>query len=343
MISLTALLRVQVLYACILIASTLGAAPGDIAEVDTTIGRIAGRANEHGTFQFVGIRYAEAARWEAPTIAPISATTISATSVGPSCYQVCQTILCPETISEDCLYLNIWTPIEDSANFATPSLPVLIFIHGGSFDTGSASLASYDGADLSRTLGAIVVSFNYRLSVFGYLDLSELDDSQTGPANYGILDQRLALQWVANNIQAFGGDPSRITLLGQSAGAQSAIIHLAHSSTRDIAKRMVLMSPPAVRLSSPTQSQQKASEMALRLGCRTKTCMQAKGARQILNARNGDHEDKISQLVYRTFLPVVDGLDILDNPFELLKEADVLYGTSVMVNISALKFPCSEC
>jgi cholinesterase len=117
--------------------------------------------------------------------------------------------------SEDCLNLNIWTqPQSGEAKKA-----VMVFIHGGSFTSGSSAIPAYNGQYVASEQDVIVVSFNYRLSIFGY------PGNPNGPSNLGILDQRLAIEWVRDNIAQFGGDPQRIAMFGQSAGAGAVDIH----------------------------------------------------------------------------------------------------------------------
>lgn len=126
-------------------------------------------------------------------------------------------------MSEDCLYLNIWTPADLSAD-ELASLPVMVWIHGGSLLNGAASDPRFDGAQLARK-GVVVVSINYRLGVFGYFAHPELtaESPHHASGNYGVTDQIAALQWVQRNIAAFGGDPGNVTVFGQSAGGYSAI------------------------------------------------------------------------------------------------------------------------
>jgi para-nitrobenzyl esterase len=123
-----------------------------------------------------------------------------------------------EPLSEDCLYLNLWTAAKNSDE----KRPVIVWIHGGAFTGGSGSVPLYDGEEMARK-GVVFITINYRLGVFGFLahpDLSkESPDKVSG--NYGILDQIAALQWVRNNVAAFGGDPKRVTIAGQSAGSFS--------------------------------------------------------------------------------------------------------------------------
>lgn len=121
-------------------------------------------------------------------------------------------------VSEDCLYLNVWTP----AHKATDKLPVMVWIYGGAFVVGSTSVPAYDGEGLASK-GVVVVSMNYRLGLFGFYASKDLDaESKKGVSgNYGLLDQIAALAWVKRNVAAFGGDPSRVTIFGQSAGGGS--------------------------------------------------------------------------------------------------------------------------
>lgn len=123
---------------------------------------------------------------------------------------------CEEEMSEDCLYLNVWTP----AGAAGEKLPVLFWVHGGAFMTGYGHSAHFDGEHFARQ-GVILVTINYRINVFGWLVHPELDvENERGVSgNYGLLDQIAALKWVRRNIEAFGGDPDNITIAGQSAGA----------------------------------------------------------------------------------------------------------------------------
>ena len=124
----------------------------------------------------------------------------------------------PQPTSEDCLYLNVWT----AAKAQNDSRPVMIWIHGGAWTRGSGSTASYDGTALAKK-GVVVVTTNYRLGAFGFLAHPELTSESPNRAsgNYAILDHVAALKWVQKNIAAFGGDPSRVTIFGESAGSWS--------------------------------------------------------------------------------------------------------------------------
>lgn len=124
----------------------------------------------------------------------------------------------PDKLSEDCLYLNVWTPFKSKDD----KLPVLVWIYGGGFSSGSAACAIYDGEEMAKK-GIVFVSINYRVGVFGFLAHPGLsEESESGVSgNYGLLDQIAALKWVKDNIASFGGDPAKVTIAGQSAGSMS--------------------------------------------------------------------------------------------------------------------------
>src|SRR5207245_10598256 len=119
-------------------------------------------------------------------------------------------------VCEDCLYLKVWS----AAKYASEKLPVMVWIHGGAFTRGSGATPTYDGESFARK-GVVLVTVNYRLGVFGFFAHPELtaESENHSSGNYGMLDQIAALQWVQKNIAAFGGDPKRVTIFGESAGS----------------------------------------------------------------------------------------------------------------------------
>ena len=122
----------------------------------------------------------------------------------------------PPKWGEDCLYLNIWTAAENQK----AGLPVMVWIHGGGFTQGYGHEPRYDGQTLASN-GVILVSINYRLNIFGFFGCKALTEESARSGNYGILDQLAAIEWIKENIEAFGGNPNNITIFGQSAGAIS--------------------------------------------------------------------------------------------------------------------------
>ncbi len=141
-------------------------------------------------------------------------------------------------MDEDCLYLNVWTP----AKKADEKLPVLVWIYGGAFQWGYAREMEFDGERIARR-GVVVVTVNYRLGVFGFMAHKELADEQPDtPSNFGLLDQKAAIRWVYDNIAAFGGDPEKITIAGQSAGGGSVSNQITDPDNFGIIKGAVIMS-----------------------------------------------------------------------------------------------------
>ncbi|HWA89079.1 MAG TPA: carboxylesterase family protein [Rhizomicrobium sp.] len=196
---------------------------------------------------YKGIPYAQppigGRRWRAAEAAPAWNCTRDATTFGPQAVQLAEPdamfYALPQAMqSEDCLYLNVWTPAMPGQSQA--SLPVMVWIHGGAFVTGAGSIPVYDGAALARK-GVVVVTINYRLGVLGYFAHPELVAEASGGicANFGTTDQIEALRWVARNIEAFGGDPGNVTIFGQSAGAMSVCQLLASPPSKGLFHRAI--------------------------------------------------------------------------------------------------------
>ncbi len=204
-------------------ASYLGSAASDVVRVDG--GQIAG-ASADGVRVFKGIPFAAPPvgelRWRAPQpVTPWSGVR-AATAFGSQCMQTpypagSPYASAPEPTNEDCLYLNVWTTASEG-----DKRPVMVWIHGGAWTRGSGATPTYDGAALARR-GVVVVTTNYRLGVFGFLAHPALtaESAEHASGNYAILDHVAALKWVQRNIAAFGGDPARVTVFGESAGSWS--------------------------------------------------------------------------------------------------------------------------
>jgi para-nitrobenzyl esterase len=142
----------------------------------------------------------------------------------------------PQPVSEDCLYLNIWT----AAKSAADKRPVMVWIHGGAFTRGSGSTPTYDGEALAKK-GVVLVTVNYRLGIFGFFAHPELtkESENQSSGDYGILDEIAALQWVQKNIAAFGGDPKRVTIFGESAGSWAVNVLVASPQTKGLFQRAI--------------------------------------------------------------------------------------------------------
>ncbi|MGH8674856.1 MAG: carboxylesterase/lipase family protein, partial [Burkholderiales bacterium] len=159
--------------------------------------------------------------------------------------------------SEDCLYLNVWTPAADSGR-----RPVLVWIHGGAFIIGAGSQSLYDGSVLARRGDVVVVTINYRLGALGFLRLRELSEGRIpATGNEGLLDQIAALEWVRDEIAAFGGDPGNVTIFGESAGAMSCATLLGSPRAQGLFHRTILQSGSANNLSSREAATQVAEAL----------------------------------------------------------------------------------
>ena len=198
----------------------------DGAEATTQYGRVAGYI-ENGIYTYKGIPYAEAARYEEPHAPKAWQGIRSSRSSGPCCPQEFRSTWLMDNAAyssrwddgypgEDCQRVNIWTPGLDGKK-----RPVMVWIHGGGFSTGSGQeQPAYDGNSLAKKGDVVVVSLNHRLNVLGFLNLSSFGPQYQHSANLGILDIIEALKWVKNNIANFGGDPENITIFGQSGGGR---------------------------------------------------------------------------------------------------------------------------
>lgn len=186
--------------------------------VKTANGQIMG-VQRNGADEYRGIPYGQAARWELAKAVPAWNGVLDAANFGPACAQEKRFDLTEESLSEDCLFLNVSTPLGAKDN---ADLPVIVWLPGGAFVGGGGQLYRLD--KLAREGKIIVVSVNYRLGVFGFMPHPAIKDGWNG--NLGLEDQRLALRWVKDNIARFGGDPNNVTVAGESAGGGSVCMHL---------------------------------------------------------------------------------------------------------------------
>ncbi len=220
------------------------------AIVATTAGKIRG-IEKMGCLQFRGVPFAAPPvgerRWKSPQPHGGWDDVRDATAFGPICPQVAGTMEQltavrrePNPMSEDCLTLNVFTPAADDAK-----RPVMVWIHGGGFSTGSGRLPWYYGHNFTRD-GVVVVTINYRVNVFGFIELGELfGNSFADSGNLGIQDQIAALEWVRDNIAGFGGDPDNVTIFGESAGGGSVGTLLGAPAAKDLFHKAIPQSGAA--------------------------------------------------------------------------------------------------
>ena len=209
--------------------------------VTTRLGALEGEARD-GVRVFKGVPFAQPPvgdlRWRAPEPATAWSGVRDASRFGPACLQPKTAFTDYEAISEDCLYLNIWAP--EGARDA----PVMVWIHGGSLTSGTASEPFYDGAAFARE-GVVVVTINYRLGALGWLAHPALsaETPEGVSGNYGLMDQIAALEWVRDHVADFGGDPGAVTIAGESAGALSVMYLMVSPQARGLFHGAIAQSP----------------------------------------------------------------------------------------------------
>lgn len=323
---------VKIFYLFVLVLTSVILCVAEVIQLDS--GPISGM-DTNGLRIFKGIPYAAPPvgmlRWKPPQSVTPWSTVLNCTNFGPSCPQPPNSEVEGIT-SEDCLYLNVWTPATNSA----AGLPVMVWIHGGGWTIGSGSMARYDGTALAQK-GVVFVNLNYRLGPFGFLVHPAL--SQESPfgvsGNYGLLDQIAALQWVQRNIAAFGGDPGRVTIFGESAGSMSVALHLVCPLSTGLFHRAISESGGSFGESYITPQADGQMGKAIQMGKNLTAALQCDTAPDVLGALRAKTSAEILQVFDFTlapfspgmkFAPVIDGYAIPDDPAQLVaggESADV--------------------
>ncbi|NMN96255.1 carboxylesterase family protein [Antrihabitans stalactiti] len=243
-----------------------------------------------GVTAFLGIPYASApagpAMFQAPGPAPRWDGVRDATAFGPTAPQppynkpLDDILENPRLDGEEFLNVNVWTPDPGSAG-----LPVMVWIHGGAFRNGSNAVSTYDGANFARD-GVVLVSINYRLGAPGF---AVLDDA---PHNRGLLDQLAALRWVQDNVASFGGDPGRVTIFGESAGAMSVATLLGSPAAKGLFQRAIMQSGNGSIVADLADGRLVARDLAARLGIdATSTDFGALSSAAVIDAQNALYLD----------------------------------------------------
>ncbi|HMB90171.1 MAG TPA: carboxylesterase family protein [Rhodothermales bacterium] len=261
----------------------------DAQVVQTAHGSVEGIMEASGVQAFKGLPYAAPPirdlRWKPPQPAANWDGTRHADRFGPQCMQARvfgDMMFRSEGMSEDCLYLNVWTP----ATSPDEPLPVLVYFYGGGFIAGDGSEPRYDGESMAQK-GIVTVTLNYRLGIFGFFVHPELtaESPHGASGNYGLLDQTQALRWVQENIAAFGGDPARVTIAGESAGSASVSAQMASPLSKDliagaIGESGALMG--ARPLTPLAEAEQTGVQFADRIGAASLEALRALSATQLL-------------------------------------------------------------
>ena len=244
--------------------------------VTTTIGRVRG-TREHGLAVFRGIRYGRADRFRAPVPAPPSRDIVAAEDFGPSAPQRGGRY---RPHSEDCLFLNIWTPEASPAR----RRPVMVYFHGGAYSAGSVADPLNDGRHLAARGDVVVVTVNHRLNAFGYLYLARLDPRFADSGNLGQLDLVLALEWIRDNIAAFGGDPGKVMVFGQSGGGAKIATLMAMPAAAGLFHRAATMSGQQVTASGPLNATARARAFMAAAGAGSAGALLAMPAEALVEA-----------------------------------------------------------
>jgi para-nitrobenzyl esterase len=294
--------------------SDLDAANATIAEleeslyiVETNAGRVRG-TTEKDVLTFKGIHYGASTEGSGRFLPPQPPEpwegVFDATKYGQTAPQY-GTLAVPDVNQgEDCLVLNVWTPAVGDGG----ERPVMVWLHGGGYEAGSGSEATYNGANLANRGDIVVVTINHRLNVFGYLYLEEIGGEEfAGSGIAGLLDIILALEWVRDNIEAFGGDPGNVTIFGESGGGSKVSTLLAMPSAEGLFHKAIVESGPGLTGRDPKAATASAESLLARLG------LEADELDQLQQVPVQDLLDAISGI---SLSPVVDGYYLPTNPFD---------------------------
>ena len=302
------------------LADAVSAAPAIVA---TTAGKIRG-SYVANVYTFLGVPYgattAGAGRFQPPAKPQPWSNVREANALGPRSPQLLSSFhgfVPPEVevmdrdemMSEDCLVLNVWTPALDRAR----KLPVMVWLHGGGYTSGSGGFLCYDGKQLAGKHDVVAVTVNHRLTALGYLYLAGFGSERYATSsNLGNLDIVAALEWVRDNIAAFGGDPDSVTLFGQSGGGGKVSSLMAMPAARGLFKRAIVQSGAAVKGISRASASQNAEHFLARLNLKPSQLEQLQDVplQQLLTATDTSSGPPIN------FGPVVDGHSLPMDPFD---------------------------
>jgi para-nitrobenzyl esterase len=316
--------------------------------VSVAQGRLRGVWRED-LWSFSGIPYARAPigelRWRPPLVPEPWGEIRDASTFGPIAPQSAAVpgITSPsdpeasEPQSEDCLFLNVWTPSlpESPEEALVGGRPVLVFIHGGGFTSGSGSVFLYRGGNLVRNGDAVVVTINYRLGALGFLGHRRMDDPDGLLGSWGIHDQVAALTWVRENIAAFGGDPANVTIFGESAGGFSVATLLGTPAAMGLFRRAVVQSGGA-HVHTLDEAERSADRLAAVLGiavCDRKSLEPIPASELVAATEEIGRRRPDPGMIPLPFLPAIDGVFMPEHPLVSVANGsaagiDLLIGTN---------------
>jgi para-nitrobenzyl esterase len=242
-----------------------------------------------GIAEFLGIPYADPPvgelRWRPPQPKPRWAQTLQATKFANTCPQPQRGVFAAPSKTEDCLYLNVFSPA--TASEASARLPVMVWFHGGGLFSGESN--DYNGSKLASRGRVVVVTLNYRVGALGFLSHPAINAEGHPFANYGIMDGQLALRWVQTNIAAFGGDPGNVTIFGQSGGGTAVMANLASPLSRGLFHRAINQSGTRIAVTPQATELKLGEEFASLAGCTDQSpqCLRALSVDQVLAHQGG--------------------------------------------------------
>lgn len=293
-----------------LMAQTKTAGGTAANQVKTANGLLAGTTEKSGIRVFKGVPFAAPPvgnlRWREPQPVKNWTGVRKAEQFGPRAMQLPlfgDMNFRSNGVSEDCLYLNVWTP----AKTGKERLPVLVYFYGGGFVAGDGSEPRYDGESMAQR-GIVAITVNYRLGVFGFMTHPELtkESPHKASGNYGLLDQSAALQWVKQNIAAFGGDPNKVTIAGESAGSYSVSAQMASPLSKNLIAAAIGESGSLLSLQPTTplaQAEQNGVTFATSLGASSLAALRALPAQQLLEATGKPGTPRFAVVVDGYFFP----------------------------------------
>ena len=312
-----------IFMALTLLTSAVAAEPDRVKVAGGTIEGAGAQAN--GVRAFKGIPFAAPPvgdlRWKAPQPVPAWTGMRETKQFGPRCMQLAvfgDMNFRSNGMGEDCLYLNVWTPAKSS----NERLPVLVYFFGGGFIAGDGSEPRYDGESMA-TKGIVALTVNMRLGVFGFMSHPELTKESPNKAsgNYTFLDLHAALTWVKQNIAAFGGDPRRVTIAGESAGSIAVSAEMASPLSKDLIAGAIGESGSVLAALAPVplaQGEEQGTKFAAAVNAANLAALRAMPAQQLLEAAGKQGMPRFS--------PTIDGYFFPDHPrgiFEAGKQAKV--------------------
>lgn len=291
------------LFSVLLLAACSKKAEGPVVSLQQ--GDVQGFVQE-GVHVFYGIPYAAPPqgelRWQPPVKPGPWEGVLQAVKAPNACYQY---MLYMKRGTEDCLYLNIWTP----EMVPLKPKPVMVWFHGGGF-IGGDGIQGTESTRLAARGDVVIVSMNYRVGPLGFLSHPALSAGQGASGNYGIQDQRAALQWVKSNIHQFGGDPENITLFGESAGGWSVCLHMVSPQSAGLFHKAIIQSGPCNTVFGDlATAEQQGLEMERRLGCSGEdalACMREAPPEKLIEVMPNDPGFAFGE-GYEAWMPVIDG------------------------------------